>query len=159
MDTAPVPLATHTHHDASSIPSTYYLRRKAHRLGISNKDFDACHTLGELQQLAKQRYRKLAKHFHPDKRAQQARQQASPNLTQGTPLRGAMFHYYADAYACLMKLPAHTMLHRRPKLGNYPRQLHDTQSIEPLPEREAILPLAMERRPLTLGFGWHETHL
>lgn len=157
METAPVPLTKQQ--TPAHLPSTYYLRRKAHRLGIPDNDFNACRTIGALQILAKQRYRLLAKHFHPDKRAQQARQDASPHLTQGTPLRGTLFRYLTNAYQCLMKLSPDALLHRRPKLGHYPRRQHDTRSVEPLPEHEATLPFAMERRPLTLGFGWHETHI
>ena len=151
MEHSPIPLAPTP---SSHAPSTYYLRRKAHRLGISDTAFDDCHTVGALQVLAKQRYYALAHHYHPDKRAHQAKQSTSPNLTQGTPLKGTMFKYFTDAYHAILDVQASTRLHRKAHLGNYPRRLDDTTSREPLPMHEAELPWAMDRHPLALGFGW-----
>jgi hypothetical protein len=156
METSPLPTAKHA--DPSLIPSTYYLRRRAHRLGITDSEFDACKTIGALQRLAKVRYRALAMQYHPDKRIQQPRQEHAPNLTKGTPLRGTMFKFFTEAYQCLMALPSTTALHRRPHLGKYPRYPQDTLSVETIPVPETSLPWALERRPLTLGFGWQETH-
>ena len=155
MEHSTIPLAPTP---SSHAPSTYYLRRKAHRLGISDTAFDDWRTVGALHILAKKRYYTLAHHYHPDKRVQQAKQTASPNLTQGTPLKGTMFKYFTDAYRAILAVPASTHLHRKTRLANYPRRFDDTTSLEPLPMHEASLPWAMDRQPLTLGFGWQETY-
>lgn len=157
----PVPLApsSSTSHTA---PSTYMLRKRASRLGISTTDFDACRTIGDLQVLAKRHYRNLARHYHPDARAQQPRQGDGKlrHLTQGAPLTGAFFRALTDTYTAIMEADPTALVHRRPKAARiHWRPGEDTHALQPLPVREAELPWAMERKPIACGFGWHETYL
>lgn len=76
----------------TSVPSTAYIRSRAHTLRIPDEVLDACPTMEALQTHIKTAYRALAKRYHPD------------HNTQTPGVGSATFRRITAAYHFLMKV-------------------------------------------------------
>jgi len=118
------------------------LTQRCHTLRITTEELLACDCIAEVQAMAKQQYRILAKQYHPDTpRAQHAMPHGGRALTPRK--NGYSFRRITSAYHWICALPG--------------EQLIDLYYWTPIPE--AVLPWAMERAPLALGPGWQEWFL
>ena len=126
------------------VPSYAMLRKRCRRLAITEDELQACPTLAALQSLAKHKYHRLARQYHPD--AHRLRLQTSPKQR---PLTGETFRLLTKTYDWFMALPPHALL---PTI----RKPLPTLWYETPPIYEADLPYALERKPLNLPPGWQE---
>jgi hypothetical protein len=124
------------------LPSLRLLRRRVGTLQITAQDLEGLATFGELQHLAKARYRRLVKRYHPD---------AMHSCYHPHRERGYRFQRITATYQWLSTFPAASALPGPPVLPTL-------RSATP-PIAEMALPFALERKPIPLPDGFSEIPL
>ena len=139
MDQPPL-VITSPSSSRQSLPfmSFYHFQRRCAVLQITQADLSSLHTIGDVQRLAKKRYRQLARHYHPDHQAQ---------IKHCHNLIGTRFRKITRTYQWLMALPPSLLV-------PLPKTLSPMQLLPLNPED--ILPWAFSRHITHIPYGYQE---